>query len=515
MTKVSDPLLTLSGITCRFPGGVVANQSIDLSVQTGQVYAILGENGAGKSTLMKVVFGMLQPVEGRVFWKGQEVQFRSSADAMQRGIGMVHQHFMLIPRFRVWENIVLGVEPRHAGQIDRTEAIRQVRRLSEQYGLVIDPEAIVEDLSVGEQQRVEILKALYRNIELLILDEPTAVLTPQETEDLFATLRTLVANGLTLLFISHKLREIKALAHRVLVLRKGLAVANVDVEQYTEAELAALMVGRPPSPVRLDPNDTRPSADVILEVRHLSVLDQRRLPAVKDVSFSVHRGEILGIAGVEGNGQSELLEALTGLRPIQQGNILLQGQTMSSMTVQQRFAAGLAHIPQDRHTQGLVLDLPVSENMLLGRHHEAQFSRGMWRIDRAKLQEYTFQSMQEFGVEPPRPDLPIRALSGGNQQKVVVARELTRPHTQIYIVAHPTRGVDVGAIEAIHEQLLQRRRQGAAILLVSSELPELLALCDRIAVLYEGKIVVTVPASSTDEAELGLWMAGGQKSSER
>ncbi|TNE48298.1 MAG: ABC transporter ATP-binding protein [Deltaproteobacteria bacterium] len=504
----TSPLLELQGITCRFPGGVVANQSVDLSVKSGQVYAILGENGAGKSTLMKVAFGMLQPTEGAVLWKGQTMSFRSSADAMKQGIGMVHQHFMLIPRFTVWENIVLGCEPHNMGSIDEETAREKVRNLSKTYGLKVDPDAVVEDLSVGEQQRVEILKALYRDIELLILDEPTAVLTPQETEELIGTLKQLVSNGLTILFISHKLREVRSLAHRVLVLRKGKYVADVSADEHSEEELAALMVGRPPSPVKLmaEEEDT---SEVVLSLNNLQVQDNRGLAALSGVSLDVHRGEIVGIAGVEGNGQGELLEAITGLRKLQSGNIYLEGQAIEKLSVQERFPAGLAHIPQDRQLQGLVLDLPITENILLGRHQEEQFAEGGFWIDTSSLRAHTEQAIHDFGIEPDNPDLPVRSLSGGNQQKVVVARELMRPNAKAYIVAHPTRGVDIGAIEAIHAQLLQRREQGAAILLVSSELPELLALCDRIAVLYEGQIVAMRSPKSTNEAELGLLMTGG------
>ncbi len=506
----SPSLFELRGITCRFPGGVVANQDIDLSVQPGEVCALLGENGAGKSTLMKVAFGMLQPTEGKLFWKGKEMRFRSSADAMHQGIGMVHQHFMLIPRFRVCENIVLGQEPVAKGQIDLKQARQRVRAISEEYGLHVDPDAVVDDLSVGEQQRVEILKALYRDIDLLILDEPTAVLTPQETDELFETLRSLVAKGLTILFISHKLREVKALAHRVVVLRKGAKIADIPVEEHSEEELAALMVGRPPATVTRDASTVAESnAKVVLTVDDLPVLDNRKLPAIRHLSFQLHQGEILGVAGVEGNGQSELIEAITGLRSVTSGHITLGGITMDDRTVRQRFAAGLAHIPQDRQQQGLVLDLPITENFLLGRHHEEGFSQGAWWIDQDALCTKTIEAIEQFEIEPGDPDLLVRSLSGGNQQKVVVARELTRPKTQAYIVAHPTRGVDVGAIEAIHTQLLQRRDAGAAILLFSSELPELLALCDRIAVLYEGEIVGVRNPEHTDETELGMMMTGG------
>lgn len=505
-------LLQLSDITCRFPGGVVANRSVNLSVQRGEVYAILGENGAGKSTLMKVAFGMLRPTEGLVSWKGQPMSFRSSADAMNQGIGMVHQHFMLIPRFSVWENIVLGAEPTAMGRIDEATARKRVRELSDAYGLHVDPDAMVEDLSVGEQQRVEILKALYRDIELLILDEPTAVLTPQETEELIETLQQLVAKGLTILFISHKLREVKSLAHRVLVLRKGEFVADVSVDEHSEEELAALMVGRPPAPVQLEAGEEEHS-EVVLSMERLVVNDNRGLTAVSGLSLQVHRGEIVGIAGVEGNGQSELLDAVTGLRRLESGVITLQQQDITNQSVKERFAAGLAHIPQDRQLQGLVLNLPMTENILLGRHYEEQFVEGGFWINEDELLTHTQQAIQDFGIEPNQPELPVRSLSGGNQQKVVVARELSRPNAKAYVVAHPTRGVDIGAIEAIHAQLLERRKQGAAILLVSSELPELLALCDRIAVLYEGEIVATRTPQSTNEAELGLLMTGGRHSS--
>lgn len=500
-----DTLLSLQDITCRFPGGVVANDHVTLDIYPGEVHALLGENGAGKSTLMKVAFGMQPPTEGTILWKGQPVVFRSAADAMAAGIGMVHQHFMLIPSFRVWENIALGHEPTQAYQLAPQEAIAKVRKLSEEYGLHVDPEALVSHLSVGEQQRVEILKCLYRDSSLLILDEPTAVLTPQETDELFATLKQLVDAGRTIIFISHKLREVKAIAHRMTILRKGKQVASGLTADYTIEELATAMVGRPLAPPTKQEHDIEPQPALL--IYNISAQDDRGLPAIQDVALTLHKGEILGIAGVEGNGQSELLDVLAGLRPVTQGNIALNEQDITHHNARQRFEAGLAHVPADRQHQGLVMEMSVQENLLLGRHHETAFQkRGLW-IDHDALASGVQQQIKQYDIAPPNPQLAVRSLSGGNQQKVVIARECSRP-ASVFLVAHPTRGVDIGAIEAIHTELLNQRQDGAAILLFSSELPELLALCDRIAVIYEGQIVTTVDASQTNETELGIWMTG-------
>lgn len=501
-------LLKLEQITCRFPGGVIANQSIDLDVQKGEVHALLGENGAGKSTLMNVAFGMQEPTEGRIFWNEKEVQFASAADAMALGIGMVHQHFMLIPSFTVWENIVLGNEPRSGLQLDPVHAKQRVRELSQQYGLQIDPEQYVSELSVGEQQRVEILKSLYRDIQLLILDEPTAVLTPQETDELFNILRQLVDDGLTIIFISHKLREVKAIADRLTILQKGQKVTEADIDTYTIEELAAQMVGRPlKSP---DQRTHTPSTEVALCVENVSIQNEQGFRVLSDISFELHKGEILGVAGVEGNGQSELLELLSGIRSPDSGRIRLHGEDCTHQTVRQRFESGVAHVPQDRQKQGLVMEMSIVENMLLGRHHERSYQKGIW-IDFQQLEEDTQTSCVDFEIEPPDIHARVGALSGGNQQKVVIAREFQRP-ASVYLIAHPTRGVDIGAIEAIHAHLRARQEKHAAILLFSSELPELLQLCDRIAVLYEGRWVTTLDAASTSEAELGIWMTGGTPS---
>lgn len=500
------PLLELTHITVRFPGGIVANKNVDLTIEEGEIHALLGENGAGKSTLMKVAFGMQAPTEGSLRWKGKPIHFRSAADAMAAGIGMVHQHFMLVSSFQVWENIILGHEPTQRGQIDKESALTQIHKLSEEYGLKVDPHAYVSDLSVGEQQRVEILKTLYRDIDLLILDEPTAVLTPQETDALFATLRTLVETGLTIIFISHKLREIKAIADRITVLRKGQKVASGYTKDYTIEEMATEMVGRPPAP----PERIREplSQDIALALRDLHVLDNRGLPAVKGLSLDLHKGEVLGIAGVEGNGQTELLEALTGLRPVQKGGLFAGQEELTHLSVQQRFAKGIAHVPQDRQHQGLVMSMQIRENLLLGRHHEEAFLRhGLW-LDQEALDESGQKQVKAFDIQPPILTQHVNALSGGNQQKVVIARECSRP-AELYLIAHPTRGVDIGAIEAIHAHLIQLQKEGASILLMSSELPELLALCDRIAVLYEGEIAGILPAEGTTEAALGVLMTGG------
>tara|TARA_B100000609_G_C17222201_1_gene440979 strand:+ start:828 stop:2342 length:1515 start_codon:yes stop_codon:yes gene_type:complete len=496
----------MQGITCRFPGDVYANREIDFEVQKGEVHALLGENGAGKSTLMKIAFGMLPPTEGQIFWEETPVSFRSASDAMAHGIGMVHQHFMLIPSFTVWENIVLGHEPTHGPHIDKERAREQVKKLSDDYGLHIDPDALVEHLSVGERQRVEILKALYRQIKLLILDEPTAVLTPQEADALFLTLRQLVDEGLTIIFISHKLREVMAIADRVTILRKGQKVAEGDTKHYTLEALATQMVGRPLNPPE---RATPPSIGApVLALHNVSLHDHRGLEVVKNVSLQVREHEIVGIAGVEGNGQRELIEAIVGLRPIQQGKITLHGESIDTLSTQQRLQRGLAHVPEDRQRRGLVMPYSNKENQLLGRHFEDTYKQHDLWIDDEQLTQDTKEAIKDFGIEPALVDIPVHSLSGGNQQKVVVAREFRRP-AQAFLIAHPTRGVDIGAIESIHRHILSLQSQPNAILLFSSELPELIALSQRILVMYEGSFVGELDATEATETQLGILMTGG------
>ncbi|MCK6510616.1 ATP-binding cassette domain-containing protein [Myxococcota bacterium] len=552
----SSVLLGLHQITCRFPNGFVANQAIDLHIQKGSVHALLGENGAGKSTLMKIAFGMLQPTQGFLSWKGQPITFRSAADAKACGIGMVHQHFMLVPTLRVWENLVLGQETFAFGWLTPQRARHKIQQLAARYGMEIDVDAYAGDLSVGQQQRVEILKALYREIDLLILDEPTAVLTPQEIDTLFASLRQLVSDGLTILFISHKLREVRALANTVSILRRGQKVDEGPIAEMDDERITRSMIGRLPSPPQKTPRTTTPP---VFEIRDISVPRTPSQQAIRDLSLTVHAGEIVGIAGVEGNGQHELIEAIVGLRPLSAGSLHLAPSDTSASTshpprlsdtsahnpnppdlpdtsastshpprpsdtsatpsarslhppfhtlsTTQRLAAGMAYVPEDRQHHGVVMDHTIQENLLLGRQHEAAFlHQGFW-LAHESIQQHTQAQIAHFQIHPPDPSAILRSLSGGNQQKVLMARETTRP-AHFFLIAHPTRGVDVGAIEIIHDVLLQLRAKGAAILLISSEMPELLALCDRILVLYNGAFMGLHHAHETNEQALGRQMLG-------
>jgi len=494
-------MLKLTGITKRF-GSLVANDHIDLEIREGEIHALLGENGAGKTTLMNILYGLYAPDEGTIEWKGQPVQIRSPSEAIALGIGMVHQHFKLVPVFTVAENIILGKEP-PGFKLNMRQAIENVRKLSEQYGLVVDPEAKVESISVGQQQRVEILKALYRGAELLILDEPTAVLTPQEVEELGQIMKSLVAQGKTIIIITHKLKEVLQLADRVTVIRRGKKIATLDTAGQTEDELAALMVGRR---VMLQvPKGPANPGRVILEVQELNAVNQRGLPAVRDVSFTVRAGEIVGICGVDGNGQTELVECLTGLRRAKSGRILLNGKDLTHMNPGQIRAAGLGHIPEDRQRRGLVLDFTMSENVVLG----SQRQYASWGVmNMRRMTALAQEIIKAFDVRPPEPSYRAQSLSGGNQQKVIVGREITR-NPDLLVAVQPTRGLDVGAIEFIHRRLVEERDAGKAVLLVSLELDEILSLSDRILVMYKGQIVAEVPAHEATEEGLGLWMAGG------
>lgn len=493
-------MLQLQGITKRF-GSIVANDQIDLDIRPGEIHALLGENGAGKSTLMNILYGLYTPDEGTIMWKGRPVQINGPADAIAMGIGMVHQHFMLVPVFTVAENIVLGREPGGAF-LHMNEAVSMVENLSRSFGLQVDPTARIESITVGQQQRVEILKALYRGAELLILDEPTAVLTPQEVVELGQIMRNLVAQGRTIIIITHKLQEVLQFADRVTVIRRGRKVATVEAAGHTEDELAALMVGRNVN-LRVEKGAARPGAPV-LEVHGLHAKDHRGLPALADVTFAVRAGEIVGIAGVDGNGQSELVEVLTGLQQATAGVVSLAGRTITHLRPDARRQAGIGHIPEDRQQCGLVLDFTVAENAILGAHR--QFARrGL--LHAGKILAWADQVVQAFDVRPPRPEIPARSLSGGNQQKVIVGREVSR-EPALLIAAQPTRGLDVGAIEFIHQRLIQERDQGKAILLLSLELDEVMALSDRILVLYQGQIIAELDGPDATEEQLGLLMAG-------
>ena len=497
-------VLEMRGITKRFPG-VVANDHVDFDLRKGEVHALLGENGAGKSTLMNILYGLYKPDEGEIRSRGQKVSFHSAKDAIDRGIGMVHQHFMLIPVMTVAENIVLATEPTTAGVLlDYDEAVKRVREISERFGLAVNPTARVENISVGQQQRVEILKALYRGAEILILDEPTAVLTPQEAGELFGIIKSLQAEGTSIIFISHKLNEVLEIADRITVLRRGKKIDTVPREGATEAGLAKMMVGREVL-LRVEKKAAEPG-DVLLEVRDLHVNDDRGLAVVQDVSFVVRAGEIVGIAGVEGNGQSELIEAITGLRRAEGGQIAVAGQVMAHASARKMLDAGVGHIPEDRQRRGLVLEFTIAENIALHDYCYPPDSRWGWLFPR-RLVERARNLIREFDVRGGGPNTRAGALSGGNQQKVVAAREVARD-PKVLIAAQPTRGLDVGAIEFLHRRLVEERDEGRAILLVSLELDEVMSLSDRLLVMYEGRVVGEHGADASEE-EIGLEMLGG------
>jgi ABC-type uncharacterized transport system ATPase subunit len=494
--------LELRGITKRF-GSLVANDRIDLSVSPGQVHALLGENGAGKTTLMNVLYGLLQPDEGEILLDGKTARFATPKDAIAAGIGMVHQHFMLVPVFTVAENVTLGMEEtRPSGLLDRRKARRDVRELSRRYGLEVDPDALVENLPVGIQQRVEIIKALVREAAVLILDEPTAVLTPAETQDLFRIVRQLRDGGTSIVFISHKLKEVQAIADTITVLRRG-AVAGEKPPSATEDELAAMMVGRS---VQLKVSkETAKPGEVVLDVEDLTVADETGRVWVNEMSFQVRAGEILGLAGVQGNGQTELCEALLGLRPAVSGHVRLNGRDLTHSTPRRRLHAGVAYIPEDRQEDGLIGDFSVADNMILDSYDRPPFSSGI-NLDLAAIASNAAERVREFDVRTTSADTPVGTLSGGNQQKVILARELGREH-KVLVASQPTRGLDVGSIEFVHRRIVQQRDHGVAVLIVSSELDEIYALADRIAVIYEGRITGFRPPSVPVE-ELGLLMAG-------
>jgi len=500
------PVLELRGITKRFPG-IVADDHVDLDVRAGEVHALLGENGAGKSTLMNILYGLYRADEGEILLHGKPVSFGSAKDAIAAGIGMVHQHFMLIPVMTVAENIVLGAEPYLKGVLlDERGAERRVRELSQQFGLAVDPEARVERITVGQQQRVEILKALYRGAEILILDEPTAVLTPQEAGELFEIVACLKSEGKAIVFISHKLNEVLKIADRITVLRRGRRIDTVPGKGATEEGLARMMVGRDVL-LRVEKTPATPG-ETLLEVDELHVNDDRGLPAVRGISFGVRAGEILGIAGVDGNGQTQLVEAITGLRKIESGSVRLAGQTVERATPRQMLDLGLGHIPEDRQRRGLILDFTIAENVALHDYREEPVSRWGW-IFPHRMIERARRLIAEFDVRGGGPLTLAGALSGGNQQKLVAAREVARD-PKVLIAAQPTRGLDVGAIEYLHRRLVQERDEGRGILLVSLELDEVLSLSDRILVVYEGK-VVGEHAAGADEEEIGLEMLGGRR----
>ena len=498
-------LLELLGITKRFPG-IVANDHVDFDLGKGEVHALLGENGAGKSTLMNILYGLYHPDEGEIRLNGKPIRIDSPRDAIDHGIGMVHQHFMLIPVMTVAENIVLATEPTKGPFLDLASAEKRVRELSTQYGLTVRPEAKVASISVGMQQRAEILKALYRGAEILILDEPTVVLTPQEASELFTIIRSLQEGGKSIIFISHKLNEVLEIADRITVLRQGKKIDTVPRQGATREGLARLMVGRDVV-LSVEKPPAEPG-EPLLEVEDLVVADERGLEVVRGVSFEVKAGEIVGIAGVDGNGQSELIDALTGLRSPAGGKITAAGEDLTSASAREALDAGVGHIPEDRQVRGLVLDFTLAENLALHDYAKEPDSKWGWLYP-GRLIERAARLLKEFDVRGGRPQTLAAALSGGNQQKVVIAREVSRD-PRILVAAQPTRGLDVGAIEFVHRRLVKERDEGRAILLVSFELEEILSLSDRILVVYEGRIVGEYEPGVSEE-ELGIAMTGGRK----
>jgi simple sugar transport system ATP-binding protein len=502
-------MLELRDITKRF-GDVLANDHINIRVEPGTIHAIVGENGAGKSTAMRIAYGFYTADSGEIMVEGEPRNIQTPHDAIRLGIGMVHQHFMLVDTMTVAENIVLGAEPGSAASIDLRKAASEIRALSDEFRLSVEPEALVQDLSVGQQQRVELLKALYRHARLLILDEPTAVLTPQEVEEFFAILRRMREQGKTVIIITHKLSEVLAVSDDVTVMRDGRVVGRVQTAQTSAAELARMMVGRDVL-LRVEKPDAKPG-QTILSVKRLTVAVGGGERGLRDISFDVRAGEIVGIAGVEGNGQTELIEALAGLVPASQtgGAVEFDGRDIMRAGARERYELGIAHVPEDRHRRGLLLDFDLSENSILGLHYRSPaVSTGPF-LDLGGIRSRALEIIRDFDVRPANPDLPARALSGGNQQKLIIGREFgLKP--KLLLVSQPTRGVDIGAIEFIHSKLVELRDKGCAILLVSAELEEVTSLADRLLVIYHGRIVGEVDPKQTTQEEIGLLMTGGGK----
>ena len=496
-------------ITKRFPG-IIANDDITLQVKKGEIHALLGENGAGKSTLMSVLFGLYQPEEGVIKKDGREVSIKDPNDANALGIGMVHQHFKLVECFTVLDNIIMGVEPTKHGFLQKKEARRRVLALSEKYGLRVDPDALIEDITVGMQQRTEILKMLYRENEILIFDEPTAVLTPQEIDELMDIMRHLASEGKSILFISHKLNEIMAVADRCTVLRKGKYVGTVETKDTTMEQLSAMMVGRNVN-FHVEKGPAHPG-DVVLDVEHMTVASKvHRNNAVRDVSLKVRRGEIVCLAGIDGNGQTEFVYGLTGLEPLVSGKVSLCGKDITHAPIRKRSLLGMSHIPEDRHKHGLVLDYTLEDNLVLQRYFEPEFTDKAGFLRRDNIRQYAQRLIDQYDVRSSQGPVTIaRSMSGGNQQKAIVAREIDKD-PELLVAVQPTRGLDVGAIEYIHKQLVAERDKGRAVLLVSLELDEVMDVPDRILVMYEGEIVGELDPKKTTQEELGLYMAGAKR----
>jgi ABC-type uncharacterized transport system ATPase subunit len=500
--SIDTPLVRMRGITKRFPG-VLANDHIDLEVQASQVHALLGENGAGKTTLMNILSGLYRADEGEITIRGQRANLQSPRDAIALGIGMVHQHFMLVEPQTVAENVILGLKtPRFV--LDMAHIERRIADFSRQYGLQVDPRARIWQLSVGEQQRVEILKMLYRGVDILIMDEPTAVLTPQEVEDLFVTLRRMADEGKAIVFISHKLDEVMAISDRITVLRSGRVVATVDTDQTTKEELARMMVGREVL-FHVEKTPVEPG-EVVLEVRDLRALNDKGLPALKDVSFTIRQGEILGIAGVAGNGQRELAEVITGLRKTTGGCVFIADCDLTNCSPRRVIREQVSHVPGDRLGMGLVPNLAVSDNIILKSYRDPPLAKGPF-LDRLSITRFAARLIEAFSIATPSQETPVKFLSGGNLQRTILAREIS-VGPRLMVAVHPTRGLDIGATESVRNLLLQQREEGAAILLISEDLDELLTVSDRIAVMYEGAIMGVVDAEGADVGEMGLMMAG-------
>lgn len=499
----------MKNITKKF-GDFTANDNIDLDVKRGEIHSLLGENGAGKSTLMNMLYGMYSPTSGDIYINGEKKEFKDPNDAIKAGLGMVHQHFMLIEPFTIVENIILGMEPVSGGKIDIKKAREDVMELANRYGFKIDPDAKIEDISVGTQQKVEILKVLYRGADILIFDEPTAVLTPQEIDELIEIITNLSNEGKSVIIITHKLKEIKRMADRCTIIRRGKKIDTVNVKDVTETELADMMVGRA---VHLDVNKKPQNAgETILTVKDLVVKDARDVKKLKNFNLDVKAGEIHGIAGVDGNGQSELIDALTGLRNIESGTVTFNDKDITNKTPREIIDSGLNSIPEDRQVRGLVLDFTIAENMILKNYNKEKFShKGI--LKSKEIREYSKKLVKNYDVRPNNIDYFAGSLSGGNQQKVILAREIS-DDPDLLIAAQPTRGLDVGAIEYIRNFLIEQRDRGKAVLLISFELDEIMALSDRISVIFDGKILKTFDAKDTDEREIGLYMAGGNDEEE-
>jgi len=509
-------LLEMKGIHKVYPNGTAANRGVDLQIHEGEIHALVGENGAGKSTLMKILFGLEAPTAGTIEYKGAPVAFQSPRDAIKHGLGMVHQHFMLAPSLTVSENIVLGEEPKKGALSlfrDRAKERGEIAELIRTYGLKVDPEARVDTIPVGQKQRVEILKVLYRGARLIILDEPTAVLTPQETDELFVSIKALVAQGYTIIFITHKLREVMEISNRVTVLKAGKTIQTLLTADTNPEEISRLMVGREVL-FRVDKRPAEP-ADVVLSVRDLHAADDKGAPALRGVSLDIRAGEVLGIAGVEGNGQTELVEAITGLRRASSGSIRYMGEELIGKSVARIRAMKIGHVPEDRQTSGASLDSTIAENLILDHYRNREFRRGPF-LNAKKIKEFASVMMKIYDVRARDENVMAGSLSGGNLQKVVIARELSK-NPKLLVVSQPTRGVDIGAIEFIHAEIIKRRDGGAAVMVVSAELSEVMALSDRIAVVYEGEIVAVLDnTESLTEEEIGRHMLGlGNKTSHR